>query len=201
MTISLIACITKYNNKLAIGIDNTLLFKLKRDIDFFKNITTNSLSIYKDSTLQNKKNIVLMGRKTYFSIPEEYRPLKNRINIILTTDNTLINLKYFNENEEGPFFMTLNTFKNIYNEYNPNVFIIGGAEIYNIFLDYNLTNKFIPSKLYITEVVSNKFENEPNVFMNNINENYKLFNSSEKYLFSNGYYRFLEYQLSVIKDI
>ena len=58
MTISLIACITKYNNKLAIGIDNTLLFKLKRDIDFFKNITTNSLSIYKDSTLQNKKNIV-----------------------------------------------------------------------------------------------------------------------------------------------
>ena len=30
-------------------------------------------------------NIVIMGSKTYFSIPEKYRPLKNRLNIVLTS--------------------------------------------------------------------------------------------------------------------
>jgi len=32
-------------------------------------------------------NAVLMGRKTYFSIPEEFRPLEDRKNIVLTGSN------------------------------------------------------------------------------------------------------------------
>ncbi|XP_031367457.1 dihydrofolate reductase isoform X2 [Apis dorsata] len=35
----------------------------------------------------NKKNVVLMGRRTWESIPKEYRPLKNRINIVLTSQS------------------------------------------------------------------------------------------------------------------
>ena len=41
----------------------------------------------KDMTHFYKKttgNIVIMGRNTFFSIPEERRPLKNRLNIVLT---------------------------------------------------------------------------------------------------------------------
>jgi dihydrofolate reductase len=42
----------------------------KKDMSFFYNIT--------------KNNIVIMGRTTFFSLPIKYRPLKNRLNIVLT---------------------------------------------------------------------------------------------------------------------
>jgi dihydrofolate reductase len=43
----------------------------KKDLKFFMNIT--------------KNNVVIMGKNTYFSLPEDNRPLKNRLNILLTT--------------------------------------------------------------------------------------------------------------------
>jgi len=51
--------------------------KLSKDIRFFKEITT--FSEY------GKKNVVIMGRKTWESIPEKFRPLSNRINIIISS--------------------------------------------------------------------------------------------------------------------
>ncbi|XP_060764015.1 dihydrofolate reductase isoform X2 [Neoarius graeffei] len=37
-------------------------------------------------TAEGKTNVVIMGRKTWFSIPAQNRPLKNRINIILSRE-------------------------------------------------------------------------------------------------------------------
>src|SRR4051812_14115630 len=88
MTINIITCATIYDNKLAIGKDDKLLFKLKHDINFFRNMTINSLS----TTSKIQKNIIVMGRKTYDSIPEQYRPLSERINLVLTRDPTLLKL-------------------------------------------------------------------------------------------------------------
>lgn len=71
-TISLIACIDK---NYGIGKNNRLLYKIKDDLKRFKELTTG--------------HIVIMGRKTYESLPKERRPLPGRINIVITRHQLL----------------------------------------------------------------------------------------------------------------
>lgn len=193
--INLIACVTNYKNKLAIGRGGNLLFKLKDDMIFFKNITTEMLS----PMSKLSKNIVLMGRKTYFSIPSKYRPLKNRINLVLTRDPELLKLSPIPKDlslVKDVYYTDLDTFKRVYIKYNPNVFIVGGSELYNMFLGQ-------ADRLYITHVQTNdckdiKFNigEEPDTFMNHFNAEYKLVGMTEKYNYNSLSYRILYYNLS-----
>ena len=66
--------IVAVDDKLGIGKNNKLPWDIPEDLAHFKNITT------KFETLEN---VVLMGRNTWESIPNKFRPLKDRINIIL----------------------------------------------------------------------------------------------------------------------
>jgi dihydrofolate reductase/thymidylate synthase len=197
--INLVACVTTYKNKLALGRHGQLLFKLKDDMNFFKNLTINSLS--QNSSLN--KNIVLMGRKTFFSIPIQYRPLSDRINIVLTRDPELIKLSPVPKNLElvkDIYYTDMDTFKRIYHKYNPNVFVIGGSELYNTFLSQ-------ANRLYITQVQTEdgkdvKFTEgeEPDTFMNHFTSDYNLIGMSEKYkgMYKDTSlsYRVLHYRLS-----
>ncbi|MCB0334436.1 MAG: dihydrofolate reductase [Bdellovibrionales bacterium] len=56
----------------AIGLNNDLLWHIPEDMKRFKELTSG--------------DAVLMGRKTYESLPEKFRPLPNRKNIICTRD-------------------------------------------------------------------------------------------------------------------
>lgn len=196
--INLIVNVTVYKNKLAIGRNEKLLFRLKDDLLFFKNITTNSLS--KDSNIN--KNIVLMGRKTYDSIPIKNKPLSGRINLVLTKNKKLIKENAVPSNgifNKELYYLDFITFEKLYKKYNPNIFVIGGSEIYNYFLEHTTLK---PQKLYITNVqtINNtniKFEKdtEPNIFMNNFDNYYKLIGFSKKYIIENISYRVLYYNL------
>ncbi|XP_071731504.1 bifunctional dihydrofolate reductase-thymidylate synthase-like [Rutidosis leptorrhynchoides] len=63
--------------------DGKLPWKLPSDLNFFKEITTSTSSDHTD-----KMNAVIMGRKTWDSIPLQYRPLPNRLNVVLTRSTT-----------------------------------------------------------------------------------------------------------------
>lgn len=65
---------------MGIGVKGTLPWKLKSEMAFFTSMTTKT----KDPS---KKNVVLMGRRTWECIPSKYRPLQNRINIVLTSQS------------------------------------------------------------------------------------------------------------------
>ena len=69
-------------NTFGIGYENTIPWHISADLVHFKNITTETSS----PTLQNA---VIMGRRTYESIPSKFRPLKNRLNIILSRNPDL----------------------------------------------------------------------------------------------------------------
>ena len=138
-----------------IGKDNKLPWQIKKDLKYFKDIT----STVQSDTKINYINACIMGRKTWESIPENHRPLLNRINIIITQNP---------QKSENPFiiytdFVNLQSTLNKFNETNYTSengktfqifesFIIGGESIYKYAFE-NLPIKLI----YTTEIyVDNK---------------------------------------------
>ena len=101
----MINIIVAYDKNLAIGKDNTLVWRQSADLKRFKELTTG--------------HTVVMGRKTYESIG---KPLPNRRNIVITRQDIKIDgIEIVNSIED---------IKNIKED----IFIIGGGEIYEKFI-------------------------------------------------------------------
>ncbi|XP_034927609.1 bifunctional dihydrofolate reductase-thymidylate synthase isoform X1 [Populus alba] len=62
---------------MGIGKDGKQPWKLPSDVKFFKDVTLTTSDL-------GKKNAVIMGRKTWESIPLEHRPFPGRLNVVLT---------------------------------------------------------------------------------------------------------------------
>jgi dihydrofolate reductase/thymidylate synthase len=71
-----LSVIVATTQKGGIGKDGALPWKLPEDMAHFKKVTL--------ATVAGKSNAVIMGRKTWESIPEKFRPLAGRINVVLS---------------------------------------------------------------------------------------------------------------------
>ena len=128
--------IVAVTNDYAIGKDNDLLFHLPTDLKYFKATTLNK--------------VVVMGDRTYFSLPK--RPLPNRINIVLSNNPEF--------NEQG--IVIVRNLDELFSEiekYDPNdVFVTGGASVYNLLMDYcdkayiTKIDKIVPADTYINNI-------------------------------------------------
>ena len=78
-----------------IGINNQLPWRLPGDMKYFRELTIGPRNekdaatsaearISKDATIGRHRNAVIMGRKTWHSIPDKFKPLADRLNIVLT---------------------------------------------------------------------------------------------------------------------
>ncbi len=117
MDINIIAAIAKNG---AIGLDNNMIYFIKEDLKRFRQLTTG--------------NTVIMGRKTFQSLPKGALP--NRRNIVLThLKNKFEGCDVYNSLDEA--------LKTV--EANEKVFIIGGASVYAEALK-------IANRMYLTEI-------------------------------------------------
>lgn len=124
MSFSIIACIGK-NREL--GKNNDLIFHFKEDMKFFRETT--------------RGHAVVMGFNTWKSLGE--KPLPNRKNLILSFD------KLDNLPEGAAQIPDFDEFVKQSKDADEEIFIIGGASIYKLFLPYAKT-------LYLTEVNETK---------------------------------------------
>lgn len=80
----------------------------------------------------NKKNVVIMGRKTWDSIPAKYKPLPNRINFVLSRSNIDLgqykDVYLFNSLQNAIDKLENDDFKKQYES----VWVIGGSSIYKV---------------------------------------------------------------------
>lgn len=78
-TFSIIAAIDAEGG---IGKNGQIPWQISADMKRFKEITTTVRSA-------GKKNVVLMGRRTWESLPEKFRPLPDRINVVISRNDSL----------------------------------------------------------------------------------------------------------------
>ena len=150
---------------------------------FFKSITTsNDLNETEKkfglntniSIKSNGNNLLIMGRKTYESIPQKFRPLPDRRNIVLTH-----NTEYKEKNIE-----VINDIDHIINNSENDVykFVTGGSSLYNNFMNFNIC-----TRIYLTEVLG---DFGCNVFINKIPQEFIEISCSDWHIENNIKFRF-----------
>ena len=122
MRISLIAAVAENG---VIGAKGDLPWNLPDDMRFFSRTT--------------RGHHVLMGRVNYDSIPNKYRPLPDRVNIVITRNKAFTDdrVRIFHSVEEGIAFAR--------EQGEDELFIIGGGKIYEQTIA-------LADRLYITHV-------------------------------------------------
>ncbi len=108
----------------AIGLGNKLLVRIPQDMKYFRAMTTG--------------HVVVMGRKTLESFPES-KPLKDRVNIVLTTDPDYLAAGAVIVHSVEELKAELENYPS------EEIFVIGGGQIYRQLLPFC-------DKAYVTKV-------------------------------------------------
>lgn len=156
------------DNNWNIGYKGDMLFKISEDLKRFKEITVG--------------NIIIMGRRTFESLPYK-KALPNRINIIITRDK-----EYKGEN-----IMVVNSLEELFfllKKLNPSnkmeSFVIGGGNIADQIISYC-------NKAYITKV-DKSFEFTDTLIPNlDLDTDWKIEKQSETYKQEDLVYKYVDY--------
>ena len=101
-----------------IGRGNELPWKLSSDMARFKELTE-----------ADGFNSVIMGRRTWDSLPDSYRPLPERVNIVMSRDTN-----WEAEGAETALYIG-RAIELAYAEGSDECWVIGGSQVYEMFLD------------------------------------------------------------------
>lgn len=192
------AVVVAVTKEFGIGKDGNLPWhpkKLNLDMAALKFLTTHRYSFKEDCSLAFEgeaalgKNVVIMGRKTWDSIPSRCKPMKERLNIIITTDgvkfryllssidNIFIKM-YRDNNPEHPDVIiaeSLTLAIEIATRQSPlgQIFILGGAGIYEealksdhcecVFITRLIEHPPMPCDTFISQQHLQRYPNTDNI--------------------------------------
>jgi len=114
-----------------IGREDRLPWRLASDMARFKRLTEGAGS-----------NSVIMGRKTWDSLPDSFRPLPERVNIVMSRDTG-----WLAEGAETALYVG-RAIELAFAEGSEECWVIGGAQVYEMFLDR-------VSEIHVTTVHTN----------------------------------------------
>ena len=120
----MISAIVAVDNNWGIGLNGNLLEHIPEDLKYFKELTS--------------ENTIVMGRKTWDSLPR--KPLPNRHNLVITKDPSIYELT-----NEVSFYTLRQIEVLMLKNKNVNYFVIGGGQIYE---------KLLPlcDRVYVTKI-------------------------------------------------
>ena len=114
------------DEKNGIGKENTLPWNIPSEMNLFK-----------EKTIGNGFNCVIMGKNTFLSIPKLYRPFKQRHSVVITHDESLKkeygdnpNISFISSPKDVFSFLQLTVYDNYW--------LIGGKMLYEYFLQHHL---------------------------------------------------------------
>ncbi|CAH0746878.1 unnamed protein product [Bemisia tabaci] len=179
LRLSIIVAMTADNG---IGFKNSLPWSLPNELRNFAKLTKNC----KD---KSKQNAVVMGRNTWESIPAQHRPLKDRLNVVLSST--------LKDAGEGVLVCprlkdALTLLEENYQNKIENVWIIGGARVYEDAL--NLSNCH---KLHVTHIQEKP---ECDVFFPTIPRDFQIITTSEMVEENGFHYNYQVYERRTSPD-
>ncbi|XP_074935706.1 dihydrofolate reductase isoform X1 [Phalacrocorax aristotelis] len=132
---------------MGIGKDGSLPWPpLRNEYKYFQRMTSTS-------HIEGKQNALIMGKKTWFSIPEKNRPLKDRINIVLSRE--------LKETPKGAHYLSKSLDDALALLDSPElkskvdmVWIVGGTSVYKAAME-----KPINHRLFVTRILQ-EFESD-----------------------------------------
>ena len=133
-----------------IGINNTIPWKFKEDMKFFKQTTINKR--------------ILMGRKTFESLGS--KPLKDRCNMVLTQDYQSYRDSTIESFKHNPvlFFENFDSCVDFCTPFSEQIVIIGGSRLYNYLFDNSIADT-----IYLTRI-DKKFDCDTFVTLPNLED-------------------------------
>ena len=129
--------VVAYNKNFAIAEDGEIPWYIPEDFKHFKETTDGGT--------------VIMGRVTYDSLPDKFKPLPNRKNIVITR-NPVAFMQTISEGSQVGATQYLETAKRL-SEITGEVdktFVIGGSQIYDLAFECG----------YVTKVIASEVEND-----------------------------------------
>ncbi|PPQ80845.1 hypothetical protein CVT25_001970 [Psilocybe cyanescens] len=154
---TIIVAATKANG---IGANSRLPWRLPKELKYFSDATTNAP--------EGRQNVVIMGRKSWESIPKKHRPLPRRLNVIVSRNQ---DYDLGTTAESAVLKDSLGSAVSLIDPSNPDAknlhrgFITGGATLYaeSLALPLSPTEPCV-DRVLITRILSPAFE-DCDVFM------------------------------------